>query len=151
MFYFLEECILRSTNLGKKDYPREEKDGEIGKLKRHIRHLEKENSRLKSELRTYERVFNKNIKFLKERTENLSLDDLLKGAQQELSLQQIKEDKVQKFEDLERKWRCFKCSHGIMKLIIIPKGTGSNYFRRCTICENRTEIKEYSPEVEGIR
>lgn len=134
-------------------YEKEEKDGETAKLKRHIRHLEKENARIKSELRTYERVFHKNITFLKERTKGLSLEELIKGAQEELNLQEIKEEKSQKFEDMQKKWKCFKCDEGVMKLIIIPHGGGSNYFRLCSNpkCKNRTEVKEYTEEVEGIK
>jgi len=140
--------------LGNKDYKKEQKDGEIGKLKKHIRHQDKEIARLKSELRTYEKAFNKNITFLKERTRTLSLDDLLKGAQEELNLQQIKEETVHKFEDLQKKWKCFECDGGIMKLIIVPSiGGGSRYFRRCSNpkCKNRTDVKEYTEEVEGLK
>lgn len=136
-----------------KTYEKEEKDGETARLKRHIRHLEKENARIKSELRTYERVFNKNITFLKERTKGLSLEELIKGAQEELNLQEIKEERSQKFEDMQKKWKCFKCDEGVMKLIIIPHGGGSNYFRLCSNpkCKNRTEVKEYTENVEGIK
>ena len=41
----------------RKGYTKEAKDGEIDKLKRRIRKLEKENKRLKSELNTYDIVF----------------------------------------------------------------------------------------------
>jgi len=137
-----------------KDYHREDKDGEVAKLKRHIRHLEKENTRIKSELRTYEKAFFKNITFLKEKTKNLSLEDLLRGAEEELNLQQIKEEKVQNFEDLQRKWKCFQCDQGVLKLIIVPSiGGGSRYFRKCSNpkCNHRTEVKEYTEEVEGVK
>lgn len=140
--------------MGNKDYRKEEKSAEIGKLKKHIRHQDKEIARLKSELRTYEKAFNKNITFLKERTRTLSLDDLLKGAQEELNLQQIKEETAHKFEDLQKKWKCFECDGGIMKLIIVPSiGGGSRYFRRCSNpkCKNRTDVKEYTEEVEGLK
>lgn len=139
--------------MGKSNRPTEEKDGEVGKLKRHIHHLEKENKKLKSELRTYERVFSKNITFLKEKTRGLSLEDLIAGANAELNAQQITEEKVQKFEDLQRKWQCYKCSEGVMKLIVIPHGGGSKYFRLCSNpkCKNRTDVKEYTDEVEGIK
>jgi hypothetical protein len=137
-----------------KTFAKEEKDGEVGRLKRHIHHLEKENHKLKSELRTYEAAFKKNIVFLKQRTEDLSLEELIKGAEQEFSLQEIKQEKAQKFEDLQKKWKCFTCNEGVMKLIIIPRGAGtSNYFRKCNNpkCKNRTEAKEYNENVEGVK
>lgn len=139
---------------GKKDFPSEEKSGEVAKLKRHIRHQDKEIARLKSELRTYERVFAKNITFLKQRTEDLTVEELIAGAEKELTLRQIKDESVQNFEDMQRKWKCFECSEGVMKLIIIPKGYGtSNYFRKCSNpkCKNRTDVKEYNETVEGIK
>lgn len=126
------------------------KDGGVGRLKRHIHHLEKENKKLKSELRTYERVFNKNITFLKERTRGLSLEDLIAGANAELSLQEIKEEKVHKFEDIQKKWECYQCNEGVLKLIIIPRGDGNSYFRQCSNpkCKHRTDLKEYTEDVD---
>ena len=134
-----------------KDYKKEPKDGEVKKLKAHIRHQDKEIARLKSELRTTERAFQKNIVFLKEKTNELSMDDLIKGAEQELSLKQIKNDKTDRFSELERKWRCHKCQEGILRLIIVPGLETNRYFRKCSLCENRTQVKEYTEEVEGIK
>lgn len=140
--------------MGNKDYKKESKDGEVAKLKKHIRHQDKEIAKLKSQIKTYDRAFNKNITFLKEKTSTLSLDELLKGAEEELNLVQIKEDKVQNFEEMQRKWQCFECLHGVLKLIIVPSiGGGSRYFRRCNNpkCSHRTEVKEYTEEVEGVK
>lgn len=137
-----------------KTFNKEEKDGETAKLKRHIRHLEKENTRLKSELRTYEKVFARNITFLKQRTEDLTVEELITGAEKEFTLRQIREEKAQTYEQLQEKWRCHSCSVGVMKLIIIPRGSGtSNYFRKCnnTDCKNRTQVKEYNETVEGLK
>lgn len=128
-----------------KDYTKEEKDGEVGKLKRRIRHLEHENHRLKSELRTYEKAFNKNVRFLKEKTGSLSVEDLIKGAEREMTLEAIKEDKVHRFEDLKAKWACFDCNEGVLKMLVIP---GNRYFRKCTVCEKRTEVKELTEDVD---
>lgn len=128
-----------------KEYNKEDKDGEIGKLKKRVRHLEKENDRLKSELRTYESAFNKSVKFLKEKTENFSLDEMIKGAQQEMTLQEIKRDKAQRFEDFKNKWQCKMCSDGVLHMFIIP---GNRYFRKCNMCENRTPVKELTEDVD---
>lgn len=136
--------------MGKKDYPREEKDGEIGRLKRHIRHLEKENARIKSELRTYEKALSRNIVFLKEKTTDLSLEDLINGANEELNLQQIKATKVDSFEDMKKKWACFSCNVGIMKFISFPRAGSVYYMRKCSNprCANRTDAKELTENVD---
>ena len=107
--------------------------------------------KLKSELRTYDKAFNKNIVFLKEKTNDVCLEDLIKGANAELALKDIKANVIHKFEDLKKKWQCHVCTEGLMKLIIIPNGLGgSRYYRNCSNpkCLNRTEVKEYTEEVD---
>lgn len=132
------------------DYSHEPKDGEKAKLKRHIHHLEKEIKRLKSELRTYEKALATNVVFLKEKTKNLTLEELIQGAQEELNLQQIKEVKIDKFEEMKQKWACFECNVGIMKFISFPKGPEIYYFRKCSNprCNHRTEGKLLTEEVD---
>jgi ribosomal protein S20 len=135
--------------LGKsKDFVKEPKDGEVAKLKRHIHKLEKENNKLKSELKTYEKAFSKNITFLKEKTNDLSLEDLINGAKEDLTLKEIKKDTAYRFEDLKQRWKCFQCNEGVLRLMIIP---GNRYFRKCSMCSHRTEAQDYTEEVEGIR
>lgn len=134
-----------------KDYPSEEKSSEVKKLKAHIRHQDKEITRLKSELRTYEKAFKKNIVFLKEKTKELSVEELVKGAEEELNLKEIKENKKNLFEELQRKWKCFQCNEGVLRLIIVPGGESNRYFRRCSICEYRTPVKVYTESVEGLK
>lgn len=134
-----------------KDYKKEPKDGEIKKLKAHIRHQDKEIARLKSELRTYDRVFSKNLMFLKEKTFDLSVEELIVGAEKEMSLREIKDDKKDRFSELQRKWKCYHCPDGILRLMIIPGGDSNRYFRKCSMCEHRTEVKTYNEEVEGIK
>lgn len=135
----------------KKIHRKEPKDGEIKKLKAHIRHQDKEIARLKSELKTIERAFSKNIVFLKERSNELSIEDLIRGADEEMSLKEIKDDKKDRFEELKRKWSCRKCDEGILRLIIVPGLEYNRYFRKCSICSNRTRVKEHTNEVEGIQ
>lgn len=132
-----------------KDYPKEEKSGEVRKLKSHIHYLENEIKKLKSELKTYDRVFSKQVTFIKEKSRGLSLEDMIIGAQNEMTLEEIKTEKVQTYKQHEAKWKCFVCEVGIMKMIIIPNGTGSSYFRKCSSpkCVNRTETKQYTEEV----
>ena len=131
-----------------RNYDKEEKSGEIKKLKGIIKKLEHEITRLKSELRTYDRAFQKNIEFLKKGTDELSLEDLLNGAKNELNLKEIKEDKKYTMAELTAKWKCFKCPEGVLKLIIVPN---NRYFRKCTCCEHRTEVQDMTDEVEGLK
>ena len=129
---------------------KEPKDGEVAKLKKHIRHQDKEIARLKSELRSYEKALSKNIMFLKERTNDLTLEDLVKGANDELNLQQIKKATFDNFDAMKKKWCCYKCELGIMKFITIPRGETIHYLRKCSNpkCDNRTELKELTDDVD---
>lgn len=134
-----------------KDYIKEEKDAETRKHKAHVRKLEAEISKLKSQLRTYDRAFQKNVVFLKEKTSDLTVEELIKGAETELSLKEIKDDKNDRFSELQRKWACHKCNEGILRLIITPGGETNRYFRKCSMCPHRTAVKEYTENVEGIK
>lgn len=133
-----------------RDCNKEEKSGEVSKLKKHIRHLENEITKLKSELRSYEKALSKNIMFLKERTSDLSLEDLISGANAELNLQQIKKVGFDKFDAMKKKWCCYKCEIGIMKFISIPRGDTNHYLRKCSNpkCDNRTDLKQVTEDVD---
>lgn len=129
-----------------KEPKKEAKDGEVQKLKRLVRRLEQENRHLKSQLRTYERAYEKTVVFLQQKTTDFDLEELIDGANKELNLREIKEERKIKFEDMKAKWKCFKCE-GVMRLIIIPQ---NRYFRKCSLCDNRTDTKEYEELPEGI-
>ena len=133
-----------------KDILNEPKSGEIKRLKNHIKHLDNEIKRLKSELKTYDKVFNSQVTFIKEKSRGLSLEDMLKGAKKKQTLEEIGEEKDQTYQQHEDRWKCRVCSQGVMRMIIVPNGTGSQYFRKCSIanCLNRTETKIYTEEVE---
>lgn len=131
-------------------YQKEERSGEVKKLKGIIRSQEHEIKRLKSELRTYEAAFKKNITFLKTKTKQYNLEELIDGAKMEMTLEEIGESKQEKFEDMKEKWLCHKCQVGLMKFISIPKGDDVYYFRKCSMsnCQNRTETKLLTEEVD---
>ena len=71
----------------------EAKDGTVQKLNKRIKRLEKENSRLKSELNAYDQAFKKTTKFLKDHTDQINIDDLIEGAKQNKSLKEVHEVK----------------------------------------------------------
>lgn len=128
-----------------KDYYKEPKDGNEKRLKGQIKRLEHEVNRLKSELRTLEVALGKNVMFLKTKTKQYTVEELIQGAQDEMNLEQIEEAKDKTFSPTVERWRCHKCEEGLMKLIIVP---GNRYFRKCGSCPNRTEIQELHDEVD---
>lgn len=130
---------------------KEEKDGELQKLKDANRKLKSQVNQLKSEVATYKAAFEKNIEFLKGKTKDLSLKDLINGAKKEQNLQQIEDTKELTFKEMEAKWKCFQCEIGIMKLIVINRQDGKFYMRACSNtakCKNRTELKTLTDDVE---
>lgn len=147
---FYKEFQLGKGKGNRQDNSSDEKSGQVATLKRRVHHLEKEIKQLKSELRTYEKALSKNVTFLREKTRGLSLEDLIAGANAELNLQEIKDQKVDKFEDMKKKWACDQCSVGILKFISIPKGEETYYFRRCSNpkCHHRTEAKLLTETVD---
>lgn len=135
-------------------YPEKERDGEISRLKNANKRLKSENDKLKSELKTYEAAFQKNIQFLKGKTKDLSLQELLAGAKKEQNLKGIEEQKEMTFKEMENKWKCFKCKKGIMKLIVYTRPDGPWYIRSCSnkpVCNHRTEGQPFHEEVEGVK
>lgn len=128
-----------------KDFPKEPKDGNEKRLKGQIKRLEHEVKRLKSELRTLEVALGKNVMFLKTKTKQYSVEELIQGAQDEMNLEQIGEASEHTFNAIAERWKCFSCNDGVIKLIIVP---GNRYLRKCSNCEYRTPVKEYTEEVD---
>lgn len=106
--------------------------------------------KLKSELKTYEQAFQKNIQFLKGKTKDLSLQELLTGAKKEQNLTKIEAVKEETYQEFKQKWKCFTCGTGIMKITVISRPDGKFYYRRCTgeKCGHRTELKPFTDDVE---
>jgi predicted nuclease with TOPRIM domain len=73
----------------KKPY-KEAKDGEVKKLRARVKKLEKENNRLKSELRAFEQAFHKTTRFLRDNTDDINLEDLVDAAKDGKSLKEVK-------------------------------------------------------------
>lgn len=128
-----------------KDYPKEDKSANEKRLKGQIKRLEHENKRLKSELRTLEVALGRNVMFLKNKTKQYTVEELIQGAQDEMNLEQIGESKDKTFDANIERWKCRKCSDGLLKLIIVPS---NRYFRKCNSCTHRTEIQELNDEVD---
>lgn len=114
----------------KKEPKKEYKDGELNKLKRRIKRLEKENTRLKSELNSYEQAFKKTTKFLEDHTDDISLEDLVQAAKQDKNLRKVEKEHVESL--------CPKC---FSKLKELPKSRIGKIIV-CTQCEYRKVEKE---------
>lgn len=129
---------------------REEKDGQVAKLKKALRRLESDNKKLRSELATYEAAFKKNIEFLKGKTKDLTLQELLEGAKKEQNLVKIEQVKEETYQEHKQRWKCHVCNAGVMKITVIQRQDGKHYFRKCNQppCVNRTELKPFTDDVE---
>lgn len=114
--------------MNKKEPRKEYKDGELNRLKKRIKKLEKENERLKSELNSYDQAFKKTTKFLKDHTDDISLEDLIQAAKNDKSLKE-----VQNVKNL-----CPICLSDV-KINNVPK-VGN--IITCTKCSYRTVEKE---------
>jgi hypothetical protein len=52
--------------------------------------------------------------------------------------------------DLKKQWECHGCKTDFLRLVVVPRIDGMFYFRRCPTCKNKTKLKKYTDEVEGI-
>lgn len=80
---------------------KQEKSGELQKLKNRIKRLEKQNRDLISKLNTAEQALKESVKFLKGSTEEISLEDLLEAAKDDKSLKEVKIRKCPKCDASE--------------------------------------------------
>ena len=106
---------------------KEPKDGEIDKLKRRVKRLEKENKRLKSELNTYDSVFKVTSKFLKDTTEEFTLEKLIDAAKKGMGLKEIADDDTTK---------CPECGNSMTKI-----KTAFGEIHLCNACNHRKVLK----------
>jgi predicted nuclease with TOPRIM domain len=70
---------------------REEKDGEVQKLKRRIKRLETDKSKLQSQVNTLKGALRSSETFLKGSTGDHSLEDLIEAAKLQKPLKQLEE------------------------------------------------------------
>jgi exonuclease VII small subunit len=104
----------------------EEKSGQLDKLKNRVRRLERENARLKSELNSYEQAFKNTKNFLREHTDEFSLEKLIEGAKGNKSLRELQKDVTP----------CPKCV-GTLTVSSLPFGT----LHLCTTCGHKEVVK----------
>lgn len=134
-------------------YPEKERDSEIKRLRDALKRKDRELEKMKSELKTLEKAFEANVKFLRGKTAKLDLQELMNGARKEQSLKEIETEKEVTFKELEEKWKCRTCGKGVMKLIVYTRPDGPWYLRKCnqSQCNNRTDAQRWHDGVEGVK
>lgn len=104
---------------------KQEKSGEIQKLKNQVKRLQKDKKELISKLRTLEAVLEKNVKVLKGSVEDISVEELIAGAKEEKTIKEIKSEKV-----------CPNCGSSNYKVMEIRGGK----IGTCPDCTHRGKI-----------
>jgi len=106
-----------------------------------LQRLQRENEKLK-----------RTIASLRKQLSRLDIDQY-QNLKEIIESQEVFETNLNKQEELnklKKKWECHGCGRDYLKLIIVPRLDGVRYFRRCTTCGNRTKMKKYTEDVEGL-
>jgi hypothetical protein len=103
-------------------------------LKAANRRLKSDNERLKAELATLEQAFAKTSKYLKDNTDNVSIEKIIEGVKKDKNLEQIKVEEA-----------CKKC--GSKETKQLPAGR-AGYIKICVICNERSMLKYDEEEKE---
>ena len=115
----------------KKLLVKEEKSGELQKLKRRIKKLEKENARLKSDIRTLEGFREETSRYIDGKLDGVPVERVIRGIEKKQTLKQVKEPEVIKLA-------CPKCISAELKEVAYPGGK----LRLCPNCKYREAIKK---------
>ena len=112
-----------------------------GKEQDDLQKLKRENDRLKKQVSSLRKqIARTDI----DRYENLQ--DLIHKFDKEELAENLESQK----KEQEKKWKCHKCSEGILRLKVFERLDGIMYFRKCDCCPNRTPMKKWNENVEGI-
>jgi predicted nuclease with TOPRIM domain len=112
----------------KKLLPKEEKDGNIGKLKNRIARLQKENDRLKSEIKTLESYKNLTTRYVKNELDGVPVEKVISGIKKQKDLKEIKDSMT-----------CIKCG---TDYATCPSPKGVIYMCKNTYCGHREIVNE---------
>lgn len=108
---------------------------EIQKLKSENKKLRKENNKLR---KVISNVDMERYSFVQDLLVSLDYDE------------QNKDLKVIE-ENAEKKWKCYDCLEGLLRLIILFKSGEEFYFRKCDCCNKKTKLKKYTKNVVGLK
>ena len=106
---------------------KEEKDGNISKLKARIRRLEKDKRELVSKVNTLEQVLKRNFEVLKGTVEDLSVEELIEAAKNDQTIKEAKKDAKKPVKSKPE--MCPKCEQQTLKIMEIRNG-------KICICDN---------------
>lgn len=70
---------------------------------------------------------------------------------QEYDEQEVQDRIAKEKEQLKQKWKCWDCTEGYLKLIILDRRDGLKYFRKCNNCKKQTGVKNFTPDIEGFK
>lgn len=116
-------------------YPKKEEKEEhetVRTLKAANRRLKSENEKLLSQIATLEKAFAKTSKYLKDNTDNISVEKIIQG---------VKEDK--KLVEIKKLGLCSKCGSGDLKEL--PAGR-AGYIKICVACNDRSMVRYNNEE-----
>ncbi len=138
-----------------KDYER----SEISQLKDKIRALraelgvrDRKIKNLKSELKTLNAALSKSAMYIDDRLSDVSIETVVDYFNDKTTgrIKDIEKVHKESQDALAKKWACHKCDEGFLRLVLIDRHDGKHYFRKCTHCDNRTNMQKYNSDVEGI-
>lgn len=106
-----------------------------------LQRLKRENDRLKKQVSSLRKQIARiDISRMENLQEILHKHDELEA--EEVFLNERKEQ--------EKRWRCYECQDGVLRLKVLERQDGIVYFRKCDKCSNRTKLKRWNKDVEGI-
>jgi hypothetical protein len=140
-----------------KDYP----TSDIAKLKRtnsslraKIRQKDKKIERLISDVNTLQKALDKSIIYINDELAEIPVEDIVRyfNRKKRGKLDDVVETHQNEMDRLRDKWQCYDCKSGYLRLVLVSRQDGKHYFRMCVNrdCKNRTPLKPYHDEVEGV-
>ena len=106
-----------------------------------LQRIKRENDKLKKQVSSLRKQL---VKIDINRYENLQ--DLI----HKFDKQEVEESLEKNKQDEEKRWKCFECEEGTLRLKVIERPNGIVYLRKCDNCVNKTKLKKWNKEVNGI-
>jgi hypothetical protein len=117
-------------------YPKEEKDGEIARLKKQIKRLVKEKEKLKSDIRTLEAAFGITVDHIDGKLDGIPVEKVVRSAKKKSKLSATIKENTPK---------CERCGTDGMTVI----KTSFNETHLCKLCNHRKVVKNGNDEKQG--
>jgi hypothetical protein len=113
--------------------------GDMGK-EEYVEKLEKTIDELKKE-----------IKILKKQVQVVNIVEINQDFHETRELVLEQKEKETKYKELREKWECYSCGRGLLRIhkFMLPNNK-ERYFRKCSFCTYRTQLKDFSENVEGL-